>query len=164
MLCKYLPVCTNSNFALWNFLEFLFYIYFRSSVGWTCRCRTHEGAHLSQIFKISKFWEKEVWVAVWMGRGFPRSSVVKKLPAKPETQVQSLVEKIPWKKIATHSSNLAWKIPWTDEPGGLQSTGLQKVGHDKWLSMHTHEWGECQAKKPVKTKRGCGAGRKFQAI
>ena len=32
--------------------------------------------------------------------------------------------------MATHSSNLAWKIPWTDEPGGLQSMGLQRVGHN----------------------------------
>ena len=34
------------------------------------------------------------------------------------------------KEMATHSSILAWKIPWTEEPGGLQSTGLQRVGHD----------------------------------
>ena len=34
------------------------------------------------------------------------------------------------KEVATHSSTLAWKIPWTEEPGGLQSTGSQRVGHD----------------------------------
>ena len=34
------------------------------------------------------------------------------------------------KEMATHSSILAWRIPWTEEPGGLQSTGLQRVGHD----------------------------------
>ena len=34
------------------------------------------------------------------------------------------------KEMATHSSILAWKIPWTEEPGGLQSTGLQRVGHN----------------------------------
>ena len=34
------------------------------------------------------------------------------------------------KEMATHSSTLAWRIPWTEEPGGLQSTGLQEVGHD----------------------------------
>ena len=37
--------------------------------------------------------------------------------------------------MATHSSILAWKIPWTEEPGGLQSMGLQRVGQD-WASMH----------------------------
>ena len=39
--------------------------------------------------------------------------------------------------MATHSSILAWKIPWTEESGGLQSMGLQRVGHD-WATEHTH--------------------------
>ena len=48
-----------------------------------------------------------------------------------ETQVQSLNLKDPLEeKMATHSSFLAWKIPWTEEPGGLQSTGSQRVRHD----------------------------------
>ena len=48
-----------------------------------------------------------------------------------ETQVQSLAwEDLLEKELATHSSTLAWRIPWTEEPGGLQSTGLQTVGHD----------------------------------
>ena len=49
-----------------------------------------------------------------------------------ETQVRSLVQEDPLKKeMPTHSSILAWKeIPWTEEPGGLQSMGLQRVGHD----------------------------------
>ena len=47
-----------------------------------------------------------------------------------ETQVQFLGEGDPLEKeIATPSSSLAWKIPWTEEPGGLQSVGLQRVGH-----------------------------------
>ena len=41
-------------------------------------------------------------------------------------------------EIATHSSILAWKIPWTEEPGGLQSTGSQRVGHD--LDRHAFLW------------------------
>ena len=45
--------------------------------------------------------------------------------------VESLGQEDPLGKgKATHSSILAWRIPWTEEPGGLQSTGLQKVGHD----------------------------------
>ena len=56
---------------------------------------------------------------------------VKSLPAMQETQVQSLGWEDPVEKeMATHSSTLAWRIPWTEEPGGLQSTGLQNVGHD----------------------------------
>ena len=59
--------------------------------------------------------------------GFPGGSVVKNLPAKQETQVQSLDEKDPLEKeMAIHSSILTWEIPWTEEPGGLQSVGLQK--------------------------------------
>ena len=45
-------------------------------------------------------------------------------------QFDPWVRKIPEKEMATHSSILAWRIPWTQEPGGLQSTGLQRVGHD----------------------------------
>ena len=53
------------------------------------------------------------------------------LPAMQETQVQSLGWEDPLEKeMATHSSNLAWGIPWTEEPGGLQSKGFQKVRHD----------------------------------
>ena len=56
---------------------------------------------------------------------------VKHLPAKQETWVQSLGQEDPLEKeTATHSSTLAWKIPWTEEPGRLQSMGSQRVGHD----------------------------------
>ena len=56
---------------------------------------------------------------------------VKSLPAMQETWVQFLGWKDPLEKeIATHSSILAWRIPWTEEPGGLQSMGLQRIGHD----------------------------------
>ena len=48
-----------------------------------------------------------------------------------EMQVPSLGQEDPLEKeMATHSSILAWKIPWMEEPGGLQSTGSQRVGHD----------------------------------
>ena len=48
-----------------------------------------------------------------------------------ETQVQSLGrEGLQEKEMAPHSSILAWEIPWTEEPGGLQSKGLQRIGHD----------------------------------
>ena len=53
-----------------------------------------------------------------------------------ELQVWSLGHENPLEKeMATHSSILAWEIPWTEEPGGLQSMGLQRVGHD--LSIKT---------------------------
>ena len=56
---------------------------------------------------------------------------LKHLPVMRETWVRSLGWEDPLEKeMATHSSILAWRIPWTEEPGGLQSTGLQRVGHD----------------------------------
>ena len=59
------------------------------------------------------------------------AQTVKCLPAMQETQVQSLGQEDPLEKaMATHSSTLAWKIPWTEEPGRLQSMGLQRVRQD----------------------------------
>ena len=56
---------------------------------------------------------------------------LKHLPAVWETRVQSLSWEDPLEKVmATHSSILAWRIPWTEEPGRLQSRGSQRVGHD----------------------------------
>ena len=57
--------------------------------------------------------------------------MVKNLSAMQGTQVQSLGREDPLEKgMATHSLILAWKTPWTEEPGGLQSTGSQRVGHN----------------------------------
>ena len=56
---------------------------------------------------------------------------VKNLPAMQETQVRSLGGEDPLEiGMTIHSSILAWKIPWTEEPAGLQSMGSQRVGHD----------------------------------
>ena len=56
---------------------------------------------------------------------------VKNLPAVQEMQIQSLGQEDPLEKgMATHSSILAWRIPWTEELGGLQSMGSQRVRHD----------------------------------
>ena len=57
--------------------------------------------------------------------------MVKNLSAMQETQVQSMSQADPLEKgMATHSSILAWRIPWTEEPAGLQSMGSQSVRHD----------------------------------
>ena len=62
--------------------------------------------------------------------------MVKRLPAVRETRVQSLGWEDPMeKKMATYSSTLAWKIPWTEEPGRLQSMGSQRVRHDRVISL-----------------------------
>ena len=62
---------------------------------------------------------------------FPNGSVVKNLSAMQESQAKSLGQEDHLEEeIATHSIILAWRIPWTEEPGGLQSKGLQRVEHD----------------------------------
>ena len=66
-----------------------------------------------------------------MNRASLVAQMVKNLPAMQETKVQSLgQEDLLEKGMATHSSILAWRIPWTEESGRLQSMGSQRVGHD----------------------------------
>ena len=66
-----------------------------------------------------------------MPRAFLVAQTVKNLPAMQETWVQSLGWEDPLEKDrATHSRILAWRIPWTEEPSGLQSMGSQRVRHD----------------------------------
>ena len=68
---------------------------------------------------------------------FPGGSVVKRLPKMQETQVQSLgQEDLLEKEMAIYSSILAWKIPWTEEPGSLQSIGSQRVRYN----IHTYTY------------------------
>ena len=63
--------------------------------------------------------------------GFPRAQTVKNLPAMQDTQVRSLVrEDNLEEEMAKFSTIFAWKFAWKEESSGLQSTGLQRVGHD----------------------------------
>ena len=69
---------------------------------------------------------------------FPGNSVGKNPPVIQETRVQSLdQEDLLEKGTATHSSVLAWKFPWTEEPGGLQAMGSQRTGHDLATKQQT---------------------------
>ena len=64
------------------------------------------------------------------------AQTVKKLPAMQETQVRSLGQEDPLEKeMATHSSILAWRIPWTEEPGGLQCMGSQELDMTERLKL-----------------------------
>ena len=81
-----------------------------------------------------------VTTASWLPNlwGSPGCSTVKNLPVKREIRVWSLGrEDLLVKKTATHPSILAWKIPWTKQPGGLQLMGLQRVGHDLATKQQT---------------------------
>ena len=76
---------------------------------------------LSRVFSRTTVWKHQFLVA----------QTVKNLPEMQKTQLQSLGQEGPLEKgMASHSSILAWTIPWTEEPGGLQSRGSQRVGHD----------------------------------
>ena len=66
---------------------------------------------------------------------------LKSLPAMQETWVWSLGREDPLEKeMATHSNIFAWRIPWTEEPGGLQSTGHKESDTTEWLHFHFHLW------------------------
>ena len=88
---------------------------------------------------------------------------MKHLPAMRETRVRSLGWEDPLEKeMATHSSILAWRIPWTEEPGWLQSTGSQRVGHDWAISLHftslphylPPEKSVCRSRSNIRTGHG----------
>ena len=69
------------------------------------------------------------------------AQMVKTLPAMWETQVGSLAWEDPLeKRMATHSCILAWRIPRTEKPGGLQSVGSQRVGLERLTHTHTHRY------------------------
>ena len=79
---------------------------------------------------MSLYGEQYVW-------SFLVAKTIKNLPAMQETWVRSLGQKDPLGKgMATHSSILTWRIPWTEEPGGLLSMGSQSQTGPKWLSIH----------------------------
>ena len=76
------------------------------------------------------------------------AQTVKNLPAMQESQVRSLDREDPLEKgMAIHSISLAWEIPWTEEPGGLQPMGLQRVRrthtHSEKGTLLSHKW-ECE--------------------
>ena len=94
--------------------------------------------HIQQSLIPTPYWPLSIhqdlvfWVKLYKPSGASLvAQIVKHLPAMQETQVQSLGLEDPLEEeIATLSSILAWKISWTEEPGGLQSMGSQRVGHD----------------------------------
>ena len=83
--------------------------------------------------------------------GFPSGSSVKNPPALQETEVRSLGGEDPLEEgMATHSSILAWRIPWTLEPGGLQSIGLQRV--EEVLEKTLESPLDCKEIQPIHSK------------
>ena len=94
---------------------------------------------------------------IFKKQAFPVAQRLKRLPAMRETWVQSLGWEDPLEKeMATHSSILAWRILWTEELGGLQSTGLQRVGHNWATSLHFSNEGASLLAQLVKICLQCG--------
>ena len=133
-------VQANSEYVLGSF--FFFLIKLGDCLGILC-------FYLKILLPLEKL-EKDIYVqnftlAIFFW-GFPSDSVVKSLPIQ-EMRIQSLGGEDPLEKeMATHSSIPAWRIPWTEEPGGLHSMGLQRVRHNlttrqqEQQSFSTHEF------------------------
>ena len=90
------------------------------------------------------------WSTHYDERGSPGGSVLTNLPAMKETWVRSLGWEDPLEEeMATHFNILAWRIPWTEEPGGLQSQGSQRVRHN-WATKQQNKYNEHCCKLHVK--------------
>ena len=104
------------------------------------------------IRKLGYIYTMEYYSAIKKNGASLVAQSLKRLPGMWETWVRSLGREDPLKKeMATHSSILVWRIPWAEESGGLQSTGLQKVGHD-WatsLSLWLGPWNGGGNGKPL---------------
>ena len=115
---------------LWNVFPKLWYISHKrvseTPLRAVCPFLKHHTGKLSYPWSITEF--RNELVSQWASLV---AQTVTNLPAMQETQVQSLGQEDSLDKgMATHSSILDWRIPWTAEPGRLQSMGLQRVGHD----------------------------------
>ena len=81
--------------------------------------------------RVRMIQERYFYCVLYFYGAFLVAQMVKNLPAMQETQVKSLGREDPLEEeVAIHSTVLAWRIPWTEEPDKLQSMGLQRVGHD----------------------------------
>ena len=106
---------------------------FSSSSAW--KEFTHNARDPSSIPGLGRSCEEGIGYPLQYSWASLVAQMVKNLPAVWETWIQSLGLEDPLEKeMATHSSTLAWKIPWAEEPGRLQFMGLQRVGHD-WATL-----------------------------
>ena len=102
---------------------------------------------LHLFFSLNLYRSSVPWIVEWLTLFHPGGSAVKNLPAMQEKQeiwVQSLGQEDPLEKgMAIHSSILSWRIPWTEEPGELQSMELQRVRHDWTTKTYTGKLFNC---------------------
>ena len=94
-------------------------------------CTWKKKKSVRRLHRIQKEKKRRSSIIFFWRGVFPDGSVVKNLPANQEMWVQSVGQADPLEEgMATHSSTLAWRIPWTEEPGGLQFVGSLRIRHD----------------------------------
>ena len=118
--------CIHSRYKIFNYIYFCF-------VNCVSKCFNFKFLKLER--KLNPFILQRTSLV---------AQTVKRLPTMQDTRVRSLGQEDPLEKaMATHSSTLAWKIPWTEEHGTLQSMGSQKVGHDWATSLSFYRRRSC---------------------
>ena len=153
----YLDFLKDNTMMFWEFFMFVSDTWFARFLSWPLSLvvsSSSQGASerrflILTAFSVSiSFHGSHLWCQIlkslYLTLGFSGGSVVKNLPVmqeSQETQVLSLGQEDPLKEeMATHSSIFAWRILWTEKPGGLHSIGLQRVGHD-WSDLaRMHNW------------------------
>ena len=130
-------VCLGLSPTFWlGFLSFCYWVAWAACIFWKLiLCQLFHLLLFSPILRT--VFSSHLWYIYTLGWGV--AQMVKNLPAVWETWVSSLGQEEPVDKgMATHSSIHAWRIPWTEKPGRLQSMGLQRLEHDWANNMHIH--------------------------
>ena len=126
---QFCSVVTHKGGKLESCLTCLILVFLDGSASKECACDAGDTGGLGSIPGLGRSPG---------GGDFTVAQTVKNLPVRQETRVWSLGWGVPLEKgIAIHSSILAWRILWTEKPGGLQSVGSQRVGHD-WATNTIH--------------------------
>ena len=120
-----------------------------ATVHWVAKSRTRlkwlsSSIQLYLTVQVELFWKISYWNKFCLLRSFPGGSGSKESTSVQETQVSSLgQEDLLEEEMAIHSSILAWRIPWTEKPGGLQSIGSQRV-RNNWVTNTFTFFGEIE--------------------
>ena len=140
--------CPSNNPISWELL--LFSVLQMRKLSWGRFNDAHKDTQLANcrtrnpyVFRVYALNQHIIYLYK-ISLGFPGVSDNKESACKRDTWVWFLGLEDPLKKgMATHSTILAWRIPWTEEPGRLQSMALQRVGHDWSVNSHTHRRSLC---------------------
>ena len=134
------------EFFAFNTLLHFILTWFSMEVHWNCFLFLFSG-FLWNFLYVFGFVQCEYYIHIYLCKGTSLvAQMIKRLPTMWETRVQSLGREDHLEKdMAPHSSILAWKIPWTEEPSRVQSMGSQRVGHDWATSLSQGWWKYCKS-------------------